>query len=109
MQRQDPDGVVISCDFCASDWDQVRPMIEGHRGSVLCLDCLRQALDQAAPASHDFDCTLCLQHRPAGRKFWRHRNAAVCYDCIRLAAKTFHKDPDTDFRWDPAQHPPESP
>jgi len=110
MQRTEADGIVISCDFCLTDWDEVRPMIEGHRGSVLCLDCLRRALDASAPAETGFDCTLCLRHHEAGRKTWRnpaHPAAALCFDCVRLAAKGFHKDPDTDFRWDPSKYPAE--
>lgn len=108
MQRIEPDGIVIACDFCATDWDAVRPMIEGHRGSVLCLDCLRRALDESAPSDASFECTLCLQPRDAGRKVWRNTtDAALCFDCVRLAAKGFHKDPDTDFRWDPSKYPAE--
>lgn len=90
-------------------------MLEGHRGSVLCLACLRHAMDNAEEAPADFDCALCLQHCEQGKACWSHpgpemspgvnRGAAVCWDCIRLAAKTFHKDKEIDFRWDPAQYP----
>lgn len=117
MQRTEPEGIVISCDFCGTDWDEVIPMIEGHRGSVLCLACLKQALDQAIPAGQPFDCTLCLSGKPKGAKVWRHPNpqasqglndhAALCWDCVRLAAKGFHKDPDVDFRWDSSKYPKE--
>ena len=37
MQREDPEGIVISCDFCRRDWDGQEAMIEGHHGSILCL------------------------------------------------------------------------
>lgn len=117
MQRQVPDGIIISCDFCGTDWDEVRAMVEGHKGSVLCLTCLEKALADAAPADEQFDCTLCLQHRDAGFRRWTHPNpepseglnadAHLCWDCIRLAAKTFHKDKEVDFRWDPSEHPRE--
>ena len=117
MQREEPDGIVISCDFCGQDWDEIQPMIEGHRGSVLCLGCLKLAMDGSVPTEVGFDCALCLQSRDAGRKVWRHAEAqpsdglnpqaALCFDCVRLAAKGFHKDKDTDFRWEPAKYPVE--
>ncbi|GAB4195694.1 MAG: hypothetical protein Kow00105_09940 [Phycisphaeraceae bacterium] len=115
MQRTEPDGIVISCDFCGTDWDEVIPMIEGHRGSVLCLSCLKSALDQATQTESPFECTLCLSGKPAGTRSWRHPdptpsaglnpNARICWDCVRLAAKGFHKDPDVDFRWDSSKYP----
>ena len=115
MQRHEDGGIVISCDFCGADWDENRPMIEGHKGSVLCLACLRLALEQAQPADESFDCTLCLQRHEAGVRSWAHpapddlpgrnREACLCWACVRLAAKTFHKDKDTEFRWNPADHP----
>ncbi|MFP4145933.1 MAG: hypothetical protein ACOCTI_02155 [Phycisphaeraceae bacterium] len=117
MQRQIPEGIVISCDFCGTDWDQQLAMIEGHQGSVICLDCFKKALAGASSADDAFDCTICLQHREPPTRVWRHPGpepspglnpgAAICWPCVRLAAKTFHKDADTDFRWNPAEHPGE--
>ena len=117
MQRQEDGGIVISCDFCGTDWDEVVPMIEGHRGSVLCLSCLKAALDLTQPASEAFECTLCLSHKPAEKKRWIHPqpqpspglnpDAVLCWDCIRLAAKGFHKDAEVDFRWDSSKYPPD--
>lgn len=118
MQRTVDDGLIISCDFCGVDWDPLTgmpPMTEGHRGSVLCLDCLKRALPESAPADREFECTMCLQHHPPSTRRWEHPNApdrpganpaaSLCWACTRLAAKTFHKDKDIDFRWDPAEHP----
>ncbi len=115
MQRQEDDGIVISCDFCGTDWDEVRPMIEGHQGSVICLQCLRYALEQSEPAPEAFHCVVCLVDKDAGTRCWTHpapkpspglnSGAVICWDCVRLGAKTFHKDKDVDFRWDPAAHP----
>jgi hypothetical protein len=109
--------VIISCDFCGCDWDEVQPMIEGHKGSVLCLDCLKLALHHAQPSDEPFDCTLCLQQHTVGTRAWRNAQAdpspglnpaaALCWDCVRLAAKTFTKDPDVPWRWDPADYPKE--
>lgn len=116
MQRTEDDGIIISCDFCGSDWDPTTglpTMTEGHRGSAMCLGCLERALPESEPASEPFDCALCLQTREAGMRRWSHPSptpspglapsAAVCWECVRLAAKTFHKDKDIDFRWDPSQ------
>lgn len=108
MQRTEPDGIIIACDFCGTDWDERRPMIEGHRGSVLCLDCLKFALVMADPAAELFDCTLCLRSRPAGTIAWHHPDcppssnpdAAVCAPCLKQAAGMFSKDPDIDWKWD---------
>ncbi|QDU34653.1 ClpX C4-type zinc finger [Poriferisphaera corsica] len=116
MQREENGYIVISCDFCGTDWDEVIPMIEGHHGSIICLSCLQTALDAAAPAEEEFDCAMCLQNKPVGTKHWQHsnptsseglnENAHICWDDIRQAAKAFHKDKDIDFKWDPAKYPP---
>ncbi len=117
MQRNEDGGIVISCDFCGVDWDEALSMIEGHQGSVLCLTCLKLALDDARPSDEPFKGTLCLSEKPAGTNRWIHPqaetspglnpDAPLCWDCIRLAAKGFHKDPDVDFRWDSSLYPPQ--
>lgn len=96
MQHKNADGIVICCDFCRTDWDQVKPMIEGHRGSVVCLACLKLALEQASAEEGEFSCTLCVrQNLPPSLVRWtnpRHPQAVVCSDCIDQAAKAFDKD-----------------
>lgn len=92
-------------------------MIEGHHGSVICLPCFKHALEQAHPSETQFECTLCKRTREPGTREWAHPaaepspglnpNAVVCWECVRLAAKTFHKDKDVDFRWDPSDYPRE--
>lgn len=115
MQRTEAEGIVISCDFCGTDWDEVVPMVEGHQGSILCLPCLRYALEQSDAAPAAFKCTMCLVEKDVGTRHWAHpapqpspglnAEAAICWDCVRLAAKTFHKDKDTDFTWSPSDYP----
>ncbi len=103
MQRNEDGGIVISCDFCLTDWDEVIVMIEGHKGSVLCLDCLKFALKLARPAEASFDCRMCLQHFEPGEPVFRHPDtpeAAICEGCMKQAAGTFSKDPDIDWKWD---------
>ncbi len=117
MQREEDGYIIISCDFCGTDWDEVIPMIEGHRGSVMCLDCLKRAMDDAAPGGEEFTCTMCLQTFPGTVRHWSHPSpapspglnpgAVICWSDIRQAAKAFHKDKEVDFRWDPAQYPVE--
>lgn len=112
MQRTEDGGIVISCDFCGTDWDEVKPMIEGHHGSVLCLACLQTALEQAGPgdggmaAEAQLACTMCLQEPEQDKARWAptprlagaNPIALICTDCIHQAAGTFSKDPDIDWK-----------
>ncbi len=112
MQRRVADGIIISCDFCGSDWDQQAAMIEGHHGSVLCLECFKSAYVEAAAAAsdagRDFSCSLCLRTLDGAVPHWRHPplaspppgfnpEAVVCGDCLKQAAGAFHKDPDVPW------------
>jgi len=108
MQRNVPEGIIIACDFCGQDWDEIRPMIEGHRGSVLCLDCLKFALAMAHPAKDAGPCTMCLHPIEDGKIMWQHpdrpesanQQALICEGCIKQAAGTFSKDADIPWKWD---------
>lgn len=105
MQRQVPEGVIIACDFCGTDWDEVIPMIEGHRGSVLCIECLKQSIRAMHDSPDAFTCTLCLRDFPAGKPVWRHpepcdqanASARICKSCINQAAVAFERDDDVAF------------
>ncbi len=106
MQRKTDEGITIACDFCGTDWDEVLPMIEGHRGSVICLECVKQAIDGIAPVDVEVQCAMCLQPVPAGSPRWRpdaaesaNPEAAICTDCMKQAAGAFSKDPDVPFNW----------
>lgn len=102
MQRNENNLVVISCDYCGTDWDEVKPMIEGHRGSVLCLNCLKIALTDLQPADTEFLCNLCQRERlPTGTLRWTSPVTAAhaCTNCVHQAAGTFSKDPDVDWKW----------
>jgi hypothetical protein len=89
--------VILCCDFCGEEWDMVKPMIEGHQGSILCLSCLDRAIDGAAPADEPFKCTMCLRDFDSGQRAWSGSGAAVCFDCLQQADRAFDKDPDTDW------------
>ncbi len=107
MQRTENKMIVISCDFTGHDWDEHMAMIEGHRGSVLSLEALSRAVDEAGEAEANFECVMCKRAFEAGEKSWRHPDppfpetanphAVICWDCIRQADRTFAKDPDTDW------------
>jgi hypothetical protein len=106
MQRTEDGYIIISCDYCATDWDEVRPMIEGHRGSVLCLNCLKIALSDQHAAESEFFCNLCVrEHIPVGTLQWTSpaTGAHACQSCLLQAAGTFSKDPDVDWTWDRKQ------
>ena len=127
MQREEAGGIVISCDFCGTDWDEMIPMIEGHRGSVICLSCVEKALtgvglppgtetevnsDGDAPpgatsgdtsgggGGGEFACTMCVrEHLPGSLARWASPDhpAVVCQDCIDQAARAFDRDKETDW------------
>ncbi|MDH3583067.1 MAG: hypothetical protein OER86_02500 [Phycisphaerae bacterium] len=116
MQRTQDGGIIISCDFCGTDWDAFdqsssRPMVEGHHGSVLCLECLRAGLEEMSEPAGSYKCALCLQELDAA--CWSHPDppagaaglnpgAVACRACLRQAAGRFNKDPDVAWTWDRA-------
>jgi hypothetical protein len=97
MQKHTDEGVILCCDFCGEEWDMVKPMIEGHQGSILCLSCLDSAIDAADSNAEPFKCTLCLRDFEADEMAWASSGATACYDCLQQADKAFDKDPDTDW------------
>lgn len=106
MQVQTEDNrILIRCDFTGADWDQIQPMIEGHRGSVISLPALAQAVEQAGASELLFQCTMCLRDYQAGEKAWRNPlpppqanpDAVICWDCIRQADRAFARDGETDW------------
>ncbi|HEV8606848.1 MAG TPA: hypothetical protein VGQ99_16005 [Tepidisphaeraceae bacterium] len=103
MQRIEDGALIVSCDFCRTDWDGVSPVIEGHRGAIICLECLKLALDSLTPAGETFKCILCLREPlPATLPRWHHpQNPAThaCEGCIHQTADVFDRDPDIDWHW----------
>lgn len=103
MHRIEEGALIVSCDFCGTDWDGQSPVIEGHRGSVICLSCLQRALKDLAPPDGPYACTLCLRERiPTTVERWAHSNhptTYACKSCVLQTADVFDRDPDVEFKW----------
>lgn len=120
MQRTTPAGLIISCDFCGTDWDaydesQNNPMTEGHHGSVICLNCVKLGLEQAAPAKENFKCSLGLTDHDAGETCWQYPSAKPSdglnpqaithWDNLRQAGRAFSNDPEVNYDWPAGKYP----
>ncbi|MBL8765200.1 MAG: hypothetical protein JNM07_13120 [Phycisphaerae bacterium] len=96
------------CDFCRAAWDESRPMVEGHQGSLICGHCLtiayaRAVLDPAAstpsPEPDPRPCTMCLESRAEPR--WRsplRGDASICRRCIKQSAGVLERDAESGWR-----------
>lgn len=109
----DPDNIAAEdflCDFCHAHWSEDRPMVEGHRGSLLCGSCLTVAYTQVildhggGKVPEHVNCTVCLLHRDV--EYWsgkpRERPAddpaVVCRSCIEQSVRTFERDPASGWK-----------
>ena len=111
----------ILCDFCHREWTEEIPFIEGHRGRMICGNCLALGYREVIVAGKHtgpgtdsgtgfapYTCALCRESDDdraamdrAGEIGWRsplHEDAAVCARCLRQAAGKLHKDPDSEWR-----------
>lgn len=102
----------VLCDFCRRDWTDNVAMLEGHRGSCICGNCLSTAYAsvvgaRTSMAPPSFTCTMCketdddraAEKRPS-EDAWQspaYEDAVICRRCIKLAAGVLHKDPDWDW------------
>ncbi len=89
------------CDFCGEEWTDERPMVEGHKGSLICGACLRQGYRLVVvrglnAAEEGYSCALCLltKAEPA----WTGGTGAVaCRWCLDKSAAMLERDP--DYGW----------
>ncbi len=107
MHREgaNPDDMAIEdvlCDFCGvAAWAKEIPCVEGHRGSLICGDCLAEAWcahgDGALTPPASVPCTMCLEERED--PLWRgsRDQACICLRCIKQAAGALHKS--RDWNW----------
>jgi hypothetical protein len=103
----DPENVQMSdilCDFCRREWTEEMALVEGHRGSVICGDCLTAAyralvLQAQGVSPEGYQCTMCLEHRTdPGWRNPAHPEANICARCCRQSAGVLVKDPDLNWR-----------
>lgn len=94
----------FKCDFCLSPWTDDRPMVEGHRGSLICGPCLKVAYREVLvdktgrdrPA--DASCRLCLSPRDLPYWFGPVDDVAIaCRACIAKSARILARDDETDW------------
>lgn len=90
------------CDFCGGTWTEDLPMVEGHKGSLICGACLREAFRRVVvlgenSADEGYACALCLLTKPEAA--WRSpaTGSTACRWCINRSATMLAKDPDS--RW----------
>lgn len=119
----DPNDVRMSdvlCDFCGREWTDALAMVEGHQGSCICGDCLREAYRAVvlgtAGGSGPARCALCLEDRedpswapgPGGPHPDTSTGAAApstgaaapraCRRCVKQSAAVLQKDRDLGWR-----------
>jgi hypothetical protein len=98
------------CDFCRNHFADDRPMVEGHKGSLICSHCLTVAYTALIHLGDGAElagtgCTMCLEDRREAQ--WAsptHPDAHVCVRCIKQAAGVLCRDP--DFGWKKPEPPP---
>ncbi|MBX3362427.1 MAG: hypothetical protein KIT19_07785 [Phycisphaeraceae bacterium] len=91
----------VLCNFCAREWTDDLPLVEGHQGSIICGVCLKTAcklLDGGTLVTSHRTCTMCLEHRddPAWESPWVE-GSVICGRCINLGATALSKD--KDYAW----------
>lgn len=109
MQREGADPLNMQpedfiCDFCEHTWSEDRPMVEGHRGSLICGKCLTLAhattivQDAGEMPGDDDTCTMCLMHKHDA-PHWRSpaEGAMICKECVLRGGLMLVKDPETEW------------
>lgn len=77
------------CDFCLRSWREDLQMVEGHRGSLICSECLARALaeieERPVPRERVTICAMCQEHRE--EPYWMNE-ASDALICVRCAVKS---------------------
>jgi hypothetical protein len=103
----------VLCDFCQREWTDDVPMVEGHRGSCICGNCLTLAYAEvvvadSGGAADGFACRMCLEagkDRASLNRGDEHgwaspldAEACICRRCIKLGAGALVKDPNSGWK-----------
>ncbi len=95
----------FKCDFCLEAWAEDRPMVEGHRGSLICSRCLTVAFSTVwiakagVTVSETSICALCLEHHDTPH--WDsplNPGTYACKRCINQSARILQKDPESGWK-----------
>ncbi len=92
------------CDFCANHWAEDRQMVEGHRGSLVCSQCLTSAYatvvrdGKGEKVPEVVTCTLCLEHKDLPHWKGPLENMWACQRCIKQSAAILQKDPESGWK-----------
>lgn len=95
----------FKCDTCLSSWSEQRPMVEGHRGSLLCAACLTAAYEKVVNLSAGVvlppgtTCVMCLE--PRKDPCWAATSQPavfVCLRCIKQSARVLEKDAESGWK-----------
>lgn len=110
------------CDYCGNTWGDDRPMVEGHRGSLVCAKCLNLAFDllwnhapawdgksqPPPPVSPDQQmpegalCRMCLEHREepcwqSPMELDENGAAWLCKRCAKQSVVMLERDPEFGY------------
>jgi hypothetical protein len=107
MNSTDADGnLTFTCDFCANAWAEDRPMVEGHKGSLICGPCLTLSYrlvhlqKSGITVPETVVCTLCQQHHE-GKQHWEspvNDGAYACEKCIKQSSRVLQKDVESGWK-----------
>ncbi len=95
----------FKCDFCREVWAEDRPMVEGHRGSLICSHCLTVAYSTVwlakagVTVSETSTCALCLEHHETPH--WDsplYPGTYACKRCINQSARILQKDVESGWK-----------
>lgn len=104
----DPENMTAEdflCDFCLNHWREDRHMVEGHRGNLICSQCLaigyREVIldETGADAPPGATCSLCLAEKKGGhwRSPLRDEPVLACRACLARSATLLEKDPESNW------------
>jgi len=108
-ETNDQGEMLFRCDFCRTRWSDGRPMVEGHRGALICGSCLSIAYTELVHLRSGYApdrkeaCKLCLEN---GRDelHWAspvEESVIACRRCVKQSAGVLHKDPDSAWKKPP--------